>query len=59
MRTAQLNALAAFLPWGGSKGAGRMTRCKDNHAFQFYNVLRKNFIIQEWMLLETGLLQTI
>ncbi len=47
MRTAQLNALAAFLPWGGSKGAGRMTRCKDNHAFQFYNVLRKKFIIQE------------
>ena len=24
-RTAQLSTLAAFLPWGSSKGAGRMT----------------------------------
>jgi len=29
MYTAQLTALAAFLPWGGSQGAGHMTQHKD------------------------------
>ena len=28
-RTAQLSTLAAFLPWGSLKGAGRMTLTPD------------------------------
>ncbi len=32
--------LAVFPPWGGSKGAGRLTRCKDN----VFRIKRPNFL---------------
>jgi len=36
-RSAQLSTLAAFLPWGSSKGAGRMTLTEGKgNAFNFY-----------------------
>jgi len=45
MHTAQPTALAAFLPWGGSQGAGRMTRCKDNNGIVICKNKFKKIII--------------
>ena len=37
--TAQLPTLAAFPPWGGSEGAGRVSRRKFNYAFWLCNFI--------------------
>jgi len=47
-RTAQPPTLAAFLPWGSSEGAGRMTLTghKSNQPFCFIKDFKENYFFE-------------
>ena len=40
----QPRTLAAFLPWGSSEGAGRVSRCKNTQAQHLDNLFISYFI---------------